>query len=200
MSVLTDALPNTIVIDGRKYKINTDFRAGIQFETMIMTNQWDVEKIFHLYYGNEIPEDMKAAFKAIELFYCCGKQREKTAKSEAKKDYKQAYSFDMDAEVIVADFWRFYNIDLTQEGLHWWVFRALLDGLPADSNFRERVYFRTCDLKNLSKNERKRVSEIRSRIEIKTRREKTTLEARNTGYKAYISRRMEELAGGEVNG
>lgn len=199
MSVLTDALPNTIVIDGRKYKINTDFRVGIQFESMIMSNRWDIEKIFRLYFTDETPEDMKAAFKAIELFYCCGKQREKTAKSEAKKAYKQAYSFDMDAEVIVADFWRFYNIDLTQEGLHWWVFRALLDGLPADSNFRERVYYRTCDLKKLSKNERKRVSEIRSRIEIKQRKEKKTLEARNTGYKDYISRRLAELSGGGVN-
>lgn len=200
MSVLTDALPNTIVIDGQKYKINTDFRAGIRFETMLMSGEWDLEKIIKLYFKESTPEDLKAAFKAIEMFYCCGSIPEKKAKNEAGKTSKQAYSFDMDAAVIVADFWRFYNIDLTQEGLHWWAFRALLDGLPADSNFRDRIYCRTVDLKKLSKNERKRVSEIRTRIEIKQRKEKMTLEARNTGYKDYIQRRMEELAGGGMNG
>lgn len=200
MNILTNVLPNTVVIDGQKYKINTDFRAGIEFENMVMSGKWDVEKLIKLYYQEKIPDDVKAAFKAIEIFYCCGELPKKTAKSEAAKPTKQAYSFDMDAGIIVADFWHFYNIDLTQEGLHWWVFRALLDGLPGESKFKERAYYRTCDLKNLSKNERKRVMEIRSHIEIKQRGEKKTLEARNNGWKEYIARRFEEISGGEVNG
>lgn len=200
MNILTDTLPNTIVIDGVKYKINTDFRAGVVFESMLMSGEWDFEKVAKMFFQDKIPGDLKSAFKSIELFYCCGKLPEKTAKNAAKKEMKQAYSFDMDAEVIVADFWHYYNIDLTQEGLHWWVFRALLDGLPNDSNFKERAYYRTCDLKNLSKNERKRVVEIRKLIEIKPRGEKKTLEARNNGWKDYIARRMAECSGGEVNG
>lgn len=200
MNILTDTLPNTIVIDGQKYKINTDFRAGIMFENMVMSGEWDFEKLAKMFFEDRIPEDLKSAFKSIQLFYCCGKLPEKTAKNAAKKELKQAYSFEMDAECIVADFWRFYNVDLTQEGLHWWTFRALLDGLPSDSNFKERAYYRTCDLKNLSKNERKRVNEIRNLIEIKPRGEKKTLEARNNSMKDYITRRLAELSGGENNG
>lgn len=200
MSILTDVLPNTVVIDGKKYKINTDFRAGIQFETMIMSNQIDLKKLLSLYFDEAIPEDIEAAFKAIEMFYCCGTLPEKKAKSEAAKETKIAYSFDVDAGVIVADFWHFYNIDLTQEGLHWWAFRSLLDGLPDDSNFKHRAYYRTCSTKGLPKKERERIMKIRANIEIKQNGQKKTLEARNKGWKDYITRRMAEIAGGEMNG
>ena len=73
----------------------------------------------------------------------------------------------------------------------------MLDGLPAKSEFRQRIYYRTCDLKGLPKGEQKRIRAIRADIEIKAKAEtKLSLAQRNDAMKAYIARRTRETAGG----
>ena len=195
--ILIDALPKCVEISGVRHEIETDFRVWVEFELLIQ-NDGDLAAVIPKIFPNGIPRDLRGALKEIERFYCCGTLAEKKAGSTAK--VKQPYAFDVDGNAIVSDFWHFYNIDLTQEGLHWWLFRALLEGLPEDSEFKHRVYYRTCELKGMSKKERERILKIRSRIEIKKKGGKPTLEERNEGMKDYIARRMAELSGGELNG
>jgi hypothetical protein len=112
------------------------------------------------------------------------------------KRNKRAYSFSVDGEAIYSDFSRFYNIDLTSEYLHWWKFRALLAGLPNDSSFKERIYYRTCELKGLSKKEQKRIADIRKEIEIKEiETSKITLEQRDKQMLDYVTKRSKEMRG-----
>ena len=118
-------------------------------------------------------------------------------KENKQNNNKIAYSFAVDSEAILADFWQYYNIDLSQEGLHWWTFRALLYGLPEKSEFKQRIYYRTCDLKDVSKSERKRIQKIRKQIEIKDITEKAlTLDERNAKWMSYIAKRAAETAEG----
>ena len=151
MNVLTDTLPKTVDINGHKYPINTDFRAGVTFELLMSANERNIFRLLAPYFPDKFPEDVAGALRAVELFYCCGKLPEKDDKPQKNK---VAYSFEVDSEAIFADFWQYYNIDLSQEGLHWWTFRALLYGLPEKSEFRHRIYYRTCDLKGLHKKEK----------------------------------------------
>ena len=193
MNILIDTLPKTVEINGRHYPINTDFRAGIIFECSAMNTEQEIYNILTLYYGDSFPDDIKGAMRAIMDFYCCGEQPD----TEKKPNSKQAYSFETDSKVIFADFWNYYNIDLSQEGLHWWVFRALLLGLPEDSEFKQRTYYRTCDLKGLSKKERERILKIRSNIAIKDKNApKLTLEERDKKMIAYVQKRHRETKGG----
>lgn len=195
MNILTDALPTTVRIAGREYEINSDFRAGIEFEMMIEQGENDVYRLLAPFFSS-IPRDLAGALREAELFFCCGKLPEK---SEKPTKSKQAYSFLVDSEAVFADFWRYYNIDLSREYLHWWVFRALLMGLPEKSEFKQRIYYRTCDLKGLPKKERERIMSIRSRIEIKAKTGgKQTLEERNAAMLAYVAKRAAEIAGGET--
>lgn len=204
MSILTEKLPTTLKFCGKVFEINTDFRAGIELELMAQRGETNPVKLAFPLLGEEYlteikitRENIKEVMQAVELFFACGKQPEERTEKDDFRKPKIAYSFDVDANIIVADFWNFYNIDLTQEGLHWWVFRALLDGLPAKSEFRQRIYYRTCDLKGLPKNEQKRIRKIRSEIEIKTEdKNKLTLKQRNEAMKAYIAKRARETAGG----
>ena len=208
MSILTDKLPTTLNICGKSFEINTDFRAGIELELSAQRGETNPLKlafpILGTDYLSEIKmtrENMAEVMRAVELFYSCGKQPEERTEKDNFRKPNIAYSFDVDANVIVADFWNYYNIDLTQEGLHWWVFRALLDGLPAKSEFRQRIYYRTCDLKGLPKGEQKRIRKIRADIEIKNdTQKKMTLEQRNEAMKAYLAKRRKETAGGVDNG
>lgn len=204
MSILTEKLPNTLKFCGKVFDINTDFRAGIELELMAQHGETNPVKLALPFLGEEYlteieitRESIKEVMQAVELFYSCGKAPEERTEKDDFRKPKIAYSFDVDANVIVADFWNYYNIDLTQEGLHWWLFRALLDGLPSQSEFRQRIYYRTCELKGLPKGEQKRIRKIRADIEIKTDdKNKLTLEQRNANMKAYIAKRARETAGG----
>ena len=193
MNILTDALPKIVDIGGFRYEINTDFRAGIAFELMIEENKHDIAEILALYFPDGIPCDLEGAISAIERFYCCGRQLDEKKSTPTKG--KQGYSFSADASAIFADFWKFYNIDLSQEGLHWWAFRSLLEGLPEKSEFKQRIYYRTCDTKGMSKKEKERILKIRASLEIKTSEsEKMTLEERNAEMKAYLQKRVKEVS------
>lgn len=197
MNILTDTLPNVVNIAGTNYPINTDFRAGVEFEIMIQEGSTDLVKVLALFFDKNIPsEDIEDIFAAIELYYCCGALPEK--KKQTASERKQSYSFSVDSNAIFADFWNYYNIDLSQEGLHWWTFRSLLEGLPEGSEFKQRIYYRTCDLKGMSKKEKDRIMNIRSKLEIKKRvGEEITLETRNQKMLAYMARRRKETGGGK---
>lgn len=201
MNILTDTLPKTVQIAGKSYAINTDFRAGVAFEIMLQTGEEDAAKILSAFFPDGFPiAEPEDIISAIELFYCCGALPEKKAQTTNEK--KQAYSFTIDGSAIFADFWNYYNIDLSQEGLHWWAFRSLLECLPEKSEFKQRIYYRTCDLKGLSKKERERILKIRSQIEIKNNSSgKVTLEERNAKMLEYMKKRREEIKkGGAVDG
>lgn len=191
MNILTDALPGALEICGKLYKINTDFRAGIEFEILVQEGCQDTRLLLP-FFPDGLPEgvSLAAIVKAIELFYCCGALPEKKSTPKSKK---QGYSFTVDASAIFADFWNFYNIDLSQEGLHWWAFRSLLEGLPEKSEFKQRVYYRTCDTKGMTKKEKERIAKIRASIAIETKcGGGLTLEERNAKMKAYVRKRSKE--------
>ena len=71
----------------------------------------------------------------------------------------------------------------------------MLAGLPSESAFKERIYYRICDLKGLSKKEQNRIRDIRKSIEIKSSVEETpiSLEQRNKSMLDYVSKRSKEI-------
>lgn len=199
MNILTEALPNAVEIGGTKYRINTDFRAGVVFELLMQDGCQDTRLLFPFFpEGLPAGESLEEIVGAIELFYCCGTLPDQKEKPTRKK---QGYSFKVDANAIFADFWHFYNIDLSQEGLHWWAFRALLESLPEKSEFKQRIYYRTCELKGLTKKEKERILKIRAAIEIKSKDSGClTLEERNAKMKEYAENRSKQAREVKDNG
>lgn len=196
MNILTDSLPGTVDIGGRKYPINTDFRVGIKLEESELRTESDIYNLLTLYFGDIFPSDIRGAIEAVRWFYACGDIPDK---KDGQKDNPPKYSFKVDSGVILADFWQYYNIDLTQEGLHWWVFRALLFGLPQESEFKQRIYYRgltASDMKGMSQKERRRIAKIKDVIRIEVQdMEKITLQERNAQMIAYIQKRQNETKG-----
>lgn len=192
-NILTEALPTQIQTENGTFEPVTDFRAGIEFEIMVEKGEQNLFKLLHPYYPKGLPEQIEGAAVAALWLYQCGKGEKKdTPKSSTKT--KRVYSFEIDAPSIYADFLRYYNIDLSNTSLHWWKFRELLAGLPTDSAFKERIYYRTCELKGLPKKEQKRIAAIRKEIEIKTAEKggKLTLEERNKQMLDYVIKRSKE--------
>jgi hypothetical protein len=195
-NILTKTLPTKIQTENGIFEPITDFRASIEFEIMVEKGVQDIFTLLQAYYPKGLPKGNEAAAAEAALwFYMCGEEIKKDEHKPTKRT-KRVYSFAIDAEAIYSDFSRFYNIDLTNAYLHWWKFRALLAGLPTDSSFKERIYYRTCELKGLPKKEQKRIAEIRKEIEIKENEtNKITLEQRDKQMLEYVTKRSNEMRG-----
>lgn len=195
-NILTKTLPTKIQTENGIFEPITDFRASVEFEIMVENGEQDIFTLLKPYYPKGLPKDNEAAAaEAAILFYMCGDEAKKDEFKPIKRG-KRAYSFAVDSEAIYADFSRYYNIDLTSVNIHWWKFRALLMGLPNDSSFKERIYYRTCELKGLSNKEKKRIAEIRKEIEIKENEtSKITLEQRDKQMLDYVTKRSKEMRG-----
>lgn len=196
-NILTQALPEKVETENGAFELETDFRASVEFEIMVENGEQDFCKLMKPYYPNGMPKQAAEAINAALWFYKCGEEKKEQTENKPTRNTKQAYSFSVDADVLYSDFLRYYNIDLTNAKLHWWKFRALLGGLPTESTFKERIYYRTCDLKGLSKAEKNRICEIRKHIEIKAegQGEKITLEQRNKQMLDYVAKRNSKTRG-----
>lgn len=196
MNILTNDLPSSVEVNGIVYDIETDFRAAVKMALMVEKGEQNPFKLCEPFFPNGTPRNIGGAVEAVLFFFRGGEAEKSDNKPQAKpKDDKPAYSFEVDSEAIYADFWRYYNIDLSVERLHWWTFKSLLMGLPEKSNFKDRIYYRKVKLSDLPKGERKRVSAIRKEIEIKTGNKggKISLEERNNKMIDYVKKRSEEV-------
>lgn len=195
MNILINTLPTQIKANNGNFEPLTDFRASIEFELMVEKGEQDIKKLLTPFFPCGLPFDLAGATDAVLWFYSCGIEKKQEKETQPKPTgKKRVYSFSVDAEAIYSDFWRFYNIDLSEIKLHWWKFRALLMGLPEDSSFKKRIYYRTCELKDLPKKEQKRIRDIRKEIEIKTAQtEHTTLAERNNKMLDYVKKRSAEV-------
>lgn len=141
------------MIRGREYPISTDFRTAVAYQMAAVAGELTVERFLDLWFPAEQPEDVAAALEAVGAFYAMGAPKpEQTGPA--------AYDFAVDAGVIYAAFYREYGLDLSRAELHWWQFRALLEGLITHS-FQQRVGYRVGDLGELEAKQRAKALRMR---------------------------------------
>ncbi|PWM21009.1 MAG: hypothetical protein DBX97_02860 [Collinsella tanakaei] len=152
--LLTKELPETVLIDGRNVKINTDFRVSIEFELLMLddliTDEEKLVRTLQLYY-EKIPENIVEALEKCIWFYSCGKANKK------RKASKTLYRFDTDADYIYAAFLSQYKIDLLElPYMHWWKFRSMFQGLGEENEFAKIIGYRAIDISSKMTSEQKR--------------------------------------------
>lgn len=176
--------PVSVDVGGIKYNINSDFRVMMEFEEMIYAKptkdqeafaqrmmQFDDDLTFedacmnakyyealNSFYCGSIPDDIGEAFEKLLWFYRCGKEinTKKTGKAA-----KRIYSFKHDADYINAAFLQDYKLDLTEvQYMHWWKFMSLFTSLRDECKICEIMGWRGADLKELGKEERKKVKKM----------------------------------------
>ena len=96
--------------------------------------------------------------------------------------------------MIYAAFYATYGISLTTvEFLHWWEFLALFEGLPEDTLIKRVMYWRTANLSELPKEERKHVRKMRKLFALKEApQEVLTAEEMEEKAKEDLARRYEQ--------
>lgn len=83
-------------------------------------------------------------------------------KNEQEDDSPRMIDFIQDAELIFAAFYQSYGIDLEKEKgkLHWWKFKALIQGLPSNTRLAEIVQIRSQPLPKSTKYNTKEIQNI----------------------------------------
>jgi hypothetical protein len=134
--ILANALPETEIVEGEAYPINTDYRVWVQFELNITKFiKTDDERLIieclKLCFVKKLPPTLALAFNALLDFYK-GIEKKENGLGGGKNtgESKRVYCFEHDCELVYAAFLSQYNIDLTEVGnLHWWKFKAMFKGL-----------------------------------------------------------------------
>lgn len=101
--------------------------------------------------------------------------------------------------MIYAAFRSQYGINLNQtrdRDLHWWEFLAMFNSLNEDHLISKVMYWRTVNLKDVLKSEKKFIKNMKKRYAIRTEQikvdKKVKLARRNAKMKEYVRKRMEE--------
>ena len=123
--------PEYAEVDGKTYKINTDFRVAIECNRIAEDSSiGDYERamaIVYILFGEEAlntPEHQEKLLKIALKFLACGKEVEgKDNKEQPDMDFIQ------DMDYIEASFMSDFHIDLANTKMHWWKFFNLINGL-----------------------------------------------------------------------
>lgn len=177
MNLIYDRYPNTVMLNGRKREIVTDFKDWLRFVDLLKDEAYGPEAKFEsilLFYLKPLPiEEQSSAFKPLIDFFKMSEAELENLQAKYEEEYdgspviRPLYDFQFDAQCIISGFWHDYRIDLTKAHMHWWKFRILLDGLSSNTEFKQRVMYRNTDTSRIKDvEERKRILRIQRKIAI----------------------------------
>lgn len=165
--------PEYVEVEGKRYKINTDFRVAIKcFEIIEDNSIGDFERslgVICTLFGKDSIDDIDKCKKLLELaekYLLCGKEVEKTNQKK-DMDYKQDYPY------IKTSFLSDYGIRLDDEKMHWWEFFELVNGLSNDELGSCCIFNRVRNLRNFDVNkikdskEKRKIQEAQKRVALK---------------------------------
>lgn len=181
-NLLTDTLPTTLTLDGKKYPIHTDFRRWI-----IVTELFSDDDVpsgikaslaGEILFSGENPVSVRGGEKfyselvrEISRFISCGRNEISGKGANAER----VFDFTADSERIYAAFMQVYGIDLCDPSvtLHFLKFMALLRSLPRDTEFMRVIELRCTDVSGIENDELRRKIR-RARASVRIRKDKNT--------------------------
>ena len=172
MNLLYDALPDTVTVDGKAYRIYTDYRDWLRFYDMQEDDGLSKrEKLLMLeWYIDKPPLScLEEALEALIGFATRSEEQpEQRQEHSGRKTTDRVLSWQYDAAYVYAAFLSVYHMDLQQvEQMHWHLFLGLFDALPDETPIKQRMGYRSVNLAEIKdKNERLRIRKIQDRIRI----------------------------------
>lgn len=164
LAISQEELPTRIIADDLEIPVSADFRSWIKADLIMRDRQIPKEAklpVICQYIGLDlsrldvtIPDLWAGIFK----FYMC----EQEPRGEVTSDSRAtAYRFDCDWWLIYAAFIQQYGINLLTADLHWFEFRALLDGLTEQTQFIKVVQTRLRDTSRLKGEEKAQAEKLK---------------------------------------
>lgn len=137
-------LPQAVMVDGKSFLINTDFRYWIKFGELVKKDE-TLDKFLYLF-KNKVPQNPEF-FNALMDFYNNPNATPKSSSSNGN----DIIDYVLDGEYIYGSFMQAYHIDLIDiEYLHWHKFKALVLCLPNSTKLSEIMSIRSWEKNNIS--------------------------------------------------
>ena len=178
--------PEYANINGKRYKLNSDFRVGLRcFEVIEDRAICDEERalaIIYLLFGFIPEENLEVYLEKATIFLQCGKTREE--QEQQKKDM----DFVFDRTYINASFMSDYKLDLNTIKMHWWQFCELIQGLT-----EQCVLSRVREIRNYNLNE---IKDTAARIKMARAQESVALPIRHTKEELEAMEAFDQLLKG----
>ena len=132
---LQDRLPDCVEVDGKKYRLDLDFRNVLKMiEVMDRDDMLPEAKAYKaLSFVCKRPKNAVKVIEAIKVLLF---------KAPRKTSGQKVTDFEQDAGLIRAAFRQAYGIDLYRDKLHWIEFTELLNAIPEGNRYSEVVGIR----------------------------------------------------------
>lgn len=156
MNILMEKMPESVVVDGKVYPLNTGFKNWIKaghIASQQSGKREDILKALLLCYKKRLPPSLSAACRGIFEFY--GGAFKNGGDPKCEKDgaeasvKKKIVDFYYDSPYIYCDFLSFYGIDLMRENMHFYKFCTLFEGLGDDCKTVQIMKIRALDIANI---------------------------------------------------
>ena len=133
---LFESLPDAVQVDGKRYKMDFDFRNVLRMMETLAREDLVPEARDYLALKclTKRPRNVSKVLAAVN---------ETLFDKEPSHNDKKITSFEQDAPLIRAAFRQVYGIDLFRDRVHWLEFTDLLRGLPEGNRYEEVLGIRS---------------------------------------------------------
>lgn len=188
--------PEYAEVNGRLYKINTNFKVAIECNEVARDNTiGNFERALAIIYllfenGLDNPEDYEELLEKAKKFLSCGKELE--ASGEPDMDYVEDYDY------IWTSMYSDYNgLDIDKEDIHWWKFNKLMNGLSNSemgnccvlNRIRNLRNYDTKDIKDSK--QRQKIEKAKQQVALKRNKRENNL----TQEQEESMRKLDEILG-----
>jgi len=172
--------PEYVEVNGKKYKINTDFRVAIECNRIAEDETiGDFERSLAVIYklfgedGINTPQDYEKLLEMAKKYLLCGKEYDEKANEKPDMDFIEDYNY-----IWTSMYSDYHGLDIDKEKIHWWKFMDLMNGLSnselGDCCILNRVRnlrnFDTKDIKDSK--ERHKIEEAKKEVALKKNKPK----------------------------
>ena len=190
--------PQYVEVNGKRYKINTDFRYAIECNRIAEDNSiGDLERslgIIDTLFGDEAIDDGKKKgnenlyeklLELAQIYLLCGKEYDVEANEKLDMDFIEDYSY------ITTSFMSDYHIDLDNCEMHWWKFMDLMNGLSnselGNCCVLNRIRnLRTYDVSQIKdQKEKQKIIKAKEQVALKKNKKKANKKQQESAEKFY---------------
>lgn len=172
--MLGQVLPCSVTVSGQDCPIDTDWRIGVQMESLLLDESVEEEQksllVLNLYFP-DFPQQpgfylsrLEESLEACYRFYQGGQPPREQSQSR-----KRVYDFEQDEGLLAAAFLADYGIDLADQSLklHWHRFLALFSGLREEDTISRIMSIRAADTSRMKGEERDWYTRMQRRYAIR---------------------------------
>jgi hypothetical protein len=174
MNILIDELPEKVEIGGEEIDLNTDYKNVLLYFRVLKDEELeegDKLGIALRLFFKTIPKDIEEAIRYIneEYIVCSAKRDVDPKKIKASEKEKKVFDFEQDGTLIYVSFMQQYRINLIETKMHWYEFKALLDGLGEGTALRRLIEFRRMKPKEMPRERRLELMELQKELAVRSK-------------------------------